>query len=644
MKKVTFRYSCIALAVAFALPVAAKDSANHTPGVEVIQVVGNPNFIDTEIGINDADVKVKQATDLEDLFNQLPNISVGGSYGHAQKIYVRGIEDTNLNINIDGATQSGQLFQHQSRIAIEPELLKRVEIRAGTGTALDGFGAVGGAITFITKDADDLLKPGQDYGALIKTGYFSNNQGLKTIGNFYGKLSENWSGLLVVGKVDSDDIEDGNGQQVANTTSNQEIGLVKMSGEINPYNWLSVSHDIRQDDGIKSLRSQFHNAPWNYAVYQENKRQTTRLNYQFDPESDWLDLTLNTYRTQNEFSFYDQGMSDGGRITTFGVDIRNCQYIDEHELIYGVAYQDDKSKRLKSGTEEEGKIFGLYVQDIWQFSDDINVSLGLRFDDYEFDTASAQAFSANGFSPNVTFKYDVNENFTATMSYAQALRGQRSLQAMNIGEVNYAPNLKEETAKNGEIALEYHTDTLVAKAVVFKNKIDDVMLASGQPMSMLTINNVGELETKGYSLSLIKRWEDLCLNTSYSSAEPSLNGMPLGDDHFSLGTSFGDTFLFGADYQLENYDIKIGWLSRFVKELNRVPTNHPKKESYNIHDLYIEWFSDSIDGLSLDFRINNIFDKYYFNHATYGFDPSSGENLGLPEPGRDIRLTLSLAL
>src|SRR5690606_36828255 len=118
-----------------------------------------------------------------------PTVSVGGSNKISQKIYVRGIEDTLLNVTIDGATQAGYLFHHQGRLAIEPDLLKQVEVSAGAGSATNGPGALGGAIRFVTKDPLDLLRPGEQIGALLKAGYVTNTKGYKASTNLFGRIN-----------------------------------------------------------------------------------------------------------------------------------------------------------------------------------------------------------------------------------------------------------------------------------------------------------------------------------------------------------------------------------------------------------------------------------------------------------------------
>src|SRR5690606_29752040 len=157
----------------------------------------------------------------EDVFRTTPSVAVGGSVGIAEKIYVRGLEDALLNVTIDGATQQGVLFHHAGRLNIEPELLKQVEVHAGAGVATDGPGALGGAISFATKDPEDLLRPGETFGALLKGGYFDNTEGHKISTNVFGRFNENWSAMATVARSEHDAITDGNGTELSGTESEQ---------------------------------------------------------------------------------------------------------------------------------------------------------------------------------------------------------------------------------------------------------------------------------------------------------------------------------------------------------------------------------------------------------------------------------------
>ena len=60
---------------------------------------------------------------------------------------------------------------------------------------------------------------------------------------------------------------------------------------------------------------------------------------------------------------------------------------------------------------------------------------------------------------------------------------------------------------------------------------------------------------------------------------------------------------------------------------------------YAVHDLYANWEPLGRDKLRVTFSVRNVFDKQYFDQATYSFN--AGTQYGYAEPGRDFRLDLS---
>lgn len=66
--------------------------------------------------------------DMKDVFKNQVDVNVGRGVSNAQKIYLRGVEDTNVNIVIDGARQGSNLFHHQGNVIIDPDLLKQVAL------------------------------------------------------------------------------------------------------------------------------------------------------------------------------------------------------------------------------------------------------------------------------------------------------------------------------------------------------------------------------------------------------------------------------------------------------------------------------------------------------------------------------------
>jgi len=119
--------------------------AQEESGADILEL--DPMEVRTEqepgnLRMSSAQIERLQATDLSTLFSNQSTLAVGGgSAPVAQKIYVRGFEDTMLNVTVDGAQQIGELYHHQARLQLEPELIKTIELDAGSGAATAGPGA-----------------------------------------------------------------------------------------------------------------------------------------------------------------------------------------------------------------------------------------------------------------------------------------------------------------------------------------------------------------------------------------------------------------------------------------------------------------------------------------------------------------------
>ena len=142
---------------------------------------------------------------------------------------------------------------HIGRVAIEPELLKEVEVQAGAGEATAGAGAIGGAIRFKTKDVEDLLEPGERFGGTLKVGYFSND-GYKTSATLYGALSDSWGILGSYIYVDNENMEDGSGKEIMGTSAEQNLAFFKLNGEISEGQHLTLSYENREEEGEYAQR------------------------------------------------------------------------------------------------------------------------------------------------------------------------------------------------------------------------------------------------------------------------------------------------------------------------------------------------------------------------------------------------------
>ena len=207
-----------------------KEQARQLDTVTVIGQREPGNF-----AIDAGEIDLTQASNLGDVLSNQSGVAVGGGSPVAQKVYVRGFEDTLLNVSIDGAQQPAELYHHQARVQIEPEFIKSIELDAGAGTATQGAGALTGAMKVTTRNAFDMLqrygREGRDVGFLIKGAAGSNGaDSAKGVLAAYARLGDNLGVLATHVRQHGGNYDDGNGDRVSPTGYDHERSQLRLNG------------------------------------------------------------------------------------------------------------------------------------------------------------------------------------------------------------------------------------------------------------------------------------------------------------------------------------------------------------------------------------------------------------------------------
>jgi hemoglobin/transferrin/lactoferrin receptor protein len=647
---------CVASAIGSASAFAEVRTEKYSD-IEMIEVIGQATSgLDRLITADD--LQNLHADSLSDVFRQDPSVSAGGSIGMGQKIYMRNIGEDLLNISIDGAEQSGAVFHHAGRIVIEPELLKQVEIEAGTGSATAGSGALGGSIKLTTKDPDDLLAKDENFGALIKSSYFSNGDGFKNSVTVFGRdTNDVFSAMASVVASDFDNVEDADGTEIIGTGSEQTLGYAKIVANLSEHQFLSLSHEGLKEDGDILYRPEWIASRGNAAEPTEGERKTTTLNYGLnDTNNDLLDFSVNVYNTKNyqsrEFrtSFYD------GAVKSKGATIQNISIVGQHQLIYGLNFRDDTSYlndidfAPDAYFEETGKIKGLYLQDVIDVSSALTVSAGMRFDNYQLSDINGLEFDESGVSPNLSANYALTNDLSISAGYAEAFRGPEVKDAFKLSIYSNDVSLEAETAKNLEFGLDYALGNASFAGGVYRSDIE-TPIAGNVPWSNVNINLDNDIETKGYYLEFAYQTSQLDFSAAINSADTELDGQVVTRYVYSsAAASSGDTLALNLHYEF-NETINAGWSARMVKGIHDIKLNVGgealtlDKPGYAEHDIYARWLPLGGDMLTVNLTLKNVFDKQYLHHGSVeNFTNNAGYEVvvGAPEAGRDVRVSVAL--
>lgn len=606
------------------------------------------------IAMDSLQIERLQPNDLSELFSNQSTLAVGGGSSVAQKIYVRGFEDTLLNVTVDGAQQIGELYHHQARLQLEPEFIKTIELDAGAGAATNGAGALTGAMTVVTKDAFDMLEAGKNVGGYIKGSYgFNGGDNSKAVASAFGKVTEDIGLIATYSYSDGDDYEDGNGNTATPTAYTQERGYLKLSGKGEAQNW-SLAYENLHDFGTYYERPHMTGFRDTYVLSDHDmNRETLTLNHNYDLDDERLDLSSTLYWTNSDYSNFRNttgALYGEGELESIGFDIRNSMVFHENGLTFGFDFRQDSLESAQQATpppywgasEQTAQVFGLYAQDEWKANDVLSFSAGLRFDSYAHDVDSGVGAGASnddtGLSPNASVSWDVSENLTLRAGYSKAFRGITIREAFFSAIYTHDGTLESEDADNIEIGFAWEKDGFFARGTVYEQTIENYINAEYVGGDVWGYwRNMGDADVEGYEFEMGKHWAQAFLSFGVWDAKNTFNDAALTDADLGLGTNIGRTWTAKANYYLDKQDIDFGLLARYVEdEENSISDTAPDKESYFVTDLFVKWQVGENDNIVLSAALRNVFNEFYYDHATYGYNAGADSYIGFPAKGREL--------
>ncbi|WP_017906194.1 TonB-dependent receptor [Pseudomonas asplenii] len=211
----------------------------------------------------------QNVNNIRQLVRYEPGVSVGGAGlrgGGISGYNIRGIDGDRILTQVDGVEIPDSFFNgpyaQTHRNYVDPEIVKRVEILRGPASVLYGSNAIGGAVSYFTLDPSDIIKPGQDVGARLKTGYSSADNSWLTSATFAGRTGD-FDGLLHLSQRNGRETEsygDTGGTGLTRTEANPETNrttnvLAKLGWNYSDDSRLGLTYERYKSDIDTNQRS-----------------------------------------------------------------------------------------------------------------------------------------------------------------------------------------------------------------------------------------------------------------------------------------------------------------------------------------------------------------------------------------------------
>lgn len=279
-------------------------------------------------------------------------------------------------------------------------------------------------------------------------------------------------------------------------------------------------------------------------------------------------------------------------------------------------------------TISEGQVreqIGIVLQDEFRPSEQLTLTVGVRFDDYS-DVGNAT-------NPRIAAVYKVNSAHTLKFQYAEAFRPPTYSELFSKATVALGnDNINPETIATQELAWIYKTDSSVFRSTLFHSDMNDlIVLAPTGAGTQQFVNSVGAV-VQGIELEAeISLSESLRLdgNLSYIDSEDDMTNTKLEGVAEWLANV-------NVVYQ-PNRDWSLNFHYNFVDERFRAANDpRPNLDGYETVDVTANVFNVLSPGLTLRVGVSNVLDEDIRMPAPLGSYPDD-----FPRVGRRVWLEIN---
>lgn len=470
--------------------------------------------------ITDETIEAQLAADIKDLIRYEPGVSVRSSPSRFTAALASTGRDGNSGFNIRGLEGNRVLFLVDGvRVPdgfsfgpasfgrgdyVDLDLLRSVEILRGPSSALYGSDGLAGAVSFTTKDPDDLLTAGDDFAARFRVGYASADESWSESIAAAGR-SGAWQGLLLYSRRDGHELDNQGQNDAPNATrtapnpqdiaSNAAMARIVYAPSDTQRFRLTAEYGDREieTEGFtgRSVPPLGATSVIDLDGLDQSERWRVALDHRFE-DAGFVDRGQWTLYYQEsgltQFSDEDRNTAaDRTRLTTFdnsvwGAALQLESALANHRFVYGADYSSTRQEGVRDGTVPPvGESFpvrafpntdyvlaGAFLQDAISLLDGTLILYpALRYDYYDLSPepdvlypAAAESQSDSRVTPKFGAVAWPTDHVGAFFNYAEGFKAPSPSQVNNFfanpifGYTSIPnPELRPETSESVEVGV-----------------------------------------------------------------------------------------------------------------------------------------------------------------------------------------------
>ncbi|MFI3245191.1 MAG: TonB-dependent receptor [Ferrimonas sp.] len=508
-------HSACAMAVLIALTSVSAQAevavANATE-MEVIEVHGVRQRLEKSGVLADTIMKTefvsselienKHAPNLTEAINNTPGVRVSNecSMCGVKRIMLNGLRGEQTTILVDGLPVHAMIAGYYAVDAIPTTGVDRIEIARGAGASLIAPEAIGGTINIITQTAIENS---------AEVDVSSGEYGTQKVGILgTGVSDDGTTRATLIGQFDTRDQadDDGNGVNESPSQSNRTItarlsqdlgprdnvvirysnvdseifggpmlGQIYADGTANSIGSVLTRYDGQESEQLfadNNVNNAFIGNAWETTEWIHTQRDEISLSWLHELSADWNFTLSSSYSDHQQDSLYE-GFGYYAEDTMWYFDGKISYYLnDRHLLTAGMDYRKEEMRSSSSGESSVDYVSdafdytmrGIYLQDIWQASPNLEIAMALRYDSIKADfidpSKPGTEIDKSIFAPRIDIRYSHNDQWTSRLSAGRGYRAPLSFFETDHGvldaELGFDIDIEElERSTSASYALSY---------------------------------------------------------------------------------------------------------------------------------------------------------------------------------------------